>query len=409
MTTATIVPFWNRLRDISLYPFRDAAKYSLIVLALGLFLLGWLPILGALFWAAAFKYAFEILLASANGKLKSPEIVLGVDNHVVGRYIALQTLSVAVPLAIAGAGAPVLGIVLFILFTLAQPAAIMGLALTQSLRRALNPGLWFAVMNRVGWPYLALFGLMLVMQLSAANASGLVAEVLPGFMVRAIAIVFSLWSLFATFHLMGYLVYQYHEEFGFEPSILKEEATLPFNRDRELLENASAKLQAGEAAAAAQLLREELRSRAVSAEVHELYRRLLKQQGDRAALIDHGRSYLHLLMIEKQPAKALVVARECFELDPNFSAMDNEHNVQLAERAVFAGQSRLAIDLLLAAWQREPEHHAAVTWVLRAVELLTRQSGRESEARQLLQTARQRCQDPDLLARIDANLAAIPA
>lgn len=41
---------------------------------------------------------------------------------------------------------------------------------------------------------------------------------LPPVVRELTIVVASIWSLFASFHLMGYLVYQYHEELGYEPS-----------------------------------------------------------------------------------------------------------------------------------------------------------------------------------------------
>lgn len=408
MSTQPIVPFWNRLPAIARYPLRGGALITLITLSALMLLVGWVPFVSGLLWIAAFKYAFEVLQASANGRLQAPDVVLGADNSVVWRYILLQFLTFAVPIGVGIAVEPALGIALFIAFVLVQPAAIMGLAMTGSLTRALSPDLWFAVIGRVGWAYLALFGLLLVIQFSGANASALLDKVMPSMLADALATVFSLWSLFATFHLMGYLIYQYHRELDFEPSANQQAAARPFNRDQELLDTVSAKVQSGDLGSALQLLRSEIRSRAVGVEGQELYRRLLQQAGDSRELIEHGRSFLHLLMMEKQDKRALSLALECIELDPAFTALELEQNAGLARRASFAGQSRLAINLLLAAIRHPQSHADKPAWALQAADLMTRQSGREAEARALLQQVRAKCDDEALLGKIDTQLAAIP-
>ena len=76
-----IVPFWNRLREITLYPAHPHALLTIGVLAV-CHLAGYFPgvgfILDLLVWIALYKYAFECLRATANGRLEPPEIVEGV-------------------------------------------------------------------------------------------------------------------------------------------------------------------------------------------------------------------------------------------------------------------------------------------------------------------------------------------
>ena len=409
MNTASIVPFWNRLPDISLYPFRGAAMFTTAVLAGGIILLGWVPLVRPLLWIAAFKFAFETLERTANGYMKAADVPSGMDNSLVWRYLLLQVLTIAIPVALSVLLSPTAGIACLVAIVLVQPAAIMGLVLSGSLRRGLNPGLWIEVMSRVGWPYLALVGLLLVMQLSAANASESLSSVLPWYLASAVATVFSLWSLFATFHLMGYMIYQYHEALDFEPSSLHNTPLRPFDRDAELTDLASQRVQQGDVQGAMQLLRAEIRSRAVSADAQELYRRLLRQCDDRKELLEHGRSFLHLLMVEKQEKRALALAHECLQLDPKFTAPLVEQNAELAKRASFAGQSALAVSLLLAAISHADSHSDKPSWALQAADLMTRQSGREAEARALLIRAKSECRDENVLSRIDAQLAGIPA
>lgn len=409
-----IVPFWQRLRPIASYPFRGAALYSVLALTAFIVVLGMLPgvgwIMAAIGWLAAFKYAFESLRHTAHGRLEPPEVVLGVDDSVVLQYILLQLISVLFPLMAGFAFGWPVGIALYALLALVQPAAIMGLAMTESLGAALNPSLWLSLISRVGWSYLALIGLMLVMQGSAANADGLLSMLLPGFFARPLGVLFSLWALYATFHLMGYLLWQYHEALGIEPKSLTEEADRPPNRDRDLLESAGERVRDGDPAAALALLREEMRGRAVSIEVHELYRRLLRQAGDNQGLAEHGPLFLHLLLLEKQERRALGLARECLDADPDFCALEPEDSARLAERALLAGQRALALELLTALTRRHPKHAELPRWCIRAADLLLREAGREAQARALLEQARARCPADDPIgAQISAQLATLPA
>ncbi|HEX6834779.1 MAG TPA: hypothetical protein VF132_14670, partial [Rudaea sp.] len=77
----TIPPFWNRLREITLYPAHASALSTIIVLALCK-LCVYLPFGGLLAVAvtiAMYKYAFECLRATSNGYMQPPEIAESID------------------------------------------------------------------------------------------------------------------------------------------------------------------------------------------------------------------------------------------------------------------------------------------------------------------------------------------
>lgn len=407
--TVPIPPFWSRLRAIMAYPFRGAAGITLLVLVLAMMLLGWFPVVGFLAviicWLAAYKYAFEILQETAHGRLEAPERVLQVEDSVVLHYLGLQIVLLGVPLLV-GMRAPGIGLGLLIASALVQPVATMVLAMTGSIVPALSVPRWLAVIARIGWAYAALVALLFVIQISASNATELLARALPVLLAQPLAIAFTLWGLFATFHLMGYLIYQYHRELDFEPEAVVGLPGLPPDRDQTLLDAAAERIRAGEAEAARSLMAEEIASRAVSAEVHELYRRLLQQADDRAERLRHGRVFLHLLLLEKQERRALALARECLDLDPDFTTPQPEDAAGLSERAAALGQRGLATDLLRAAIRAAPKHPSMPAWTLRAADLLLLQAGSEDEVRVLLERARERADEADR-ERIDQRLSAL--
>src|SRR5690606_119866 len=214
-------PFWQRLRAITLYPFRGAALASLVALTLAS-LLGMIPVVGwvvaLLVWIGAYKYAFEVLRATADGRLEAPEVVLGTGDGVVARLIAMQLVFIVVVLAALLVGGPIIGLAVLALVAFMQPGCVMSLAMDGSLAHALNPSTPLALVGRIGWPYLAVFGLLFVIQASALTASVWLARWMPPVIADLAVTAVSFWGLFAAFHLMGYLIYQYHEALGYEPA-----------------------------------------------------------------------------------------------------------------------------------------------------------------------------------------------
>lgn len=411
---ATPVPFWQRLRDITLYPVRGAAFVTLITLTLASLLgnvpgVGWL--LGIIVWLAAYKYSFEILRATADGKRDSPEVVLEISDGTVWRFIGLQIIFIAVTVIAGIFGGPVAALVAMVLVALMQPGCIMSLAIDGSLPNALNPATALSIIARIGAPYFAAFGLLFVIQVSTATAGGWLAQFMPIVLGQLVVTFFAFWGLFSAFHLMGYLVYQYHDELGYDPDTHRNPAPRlhAVQRDSELLEQAQALVRDGNQDAALALLREEVRSRVVPLDAHELYRRLLRAGGDRAAVTEHARLYLHLLMSEKRERPAMNLLREALQDDPAFVPLEIEHGEQLASRARLGGQAQLARDQWLALLRAHPRNPSAPQWALDAALLMAERFGQDAQARRLLEQALLRCEDAALRERIDSALKAIPA
>ena len=402
-------PFWQRLRAITLYPFRGAAFYSLLALTLAS-LLGLVPVIGwlisLLVWIGAYKYAFEILQATADGRMEAPEVVLGVDDGVVTRLIGMQLVFIAVVVLAMWLGGPVIGLATIAFIAFLQPGCVMSLAIDGSLTHALNPATPLGLVQRIGWPYLAVVGLLFVIQASMFTATVWLAQVMPPLLADLAVTAVAFWGLFAAFHLMGYLVYQFHQVLGYEP---RSHHALPGRHtpDAELLAEAEGYVHDGQLGTALELLRGETRSRAVGLETHDLYHRLLRQNGDVAALSEHAREYLNLLLLEKQDRRALGLLRESLDADPDFVPVQIEHAVHLLERARLAGQNQLASDCLQALLRAHPRHPQAPRWGLETALLMLDRMDRDDDARALLAQARERCDDPELLDRIDAALKAL--
>ena len=409
MSNKTIEPFWERLPAIARYPLREGALYTIIALT-ACSLLQYLPdVLGMLFilvlLVARYKYAFEILRHTANGHLDPPEQALGADNRAVWSYLfamlggfALIQFSFWYFGVAAGYG-------VWLLLTVIQPAVAMSLAMDGSLVHALNPGTWGAVIARVGGPYLAVVALLFVFEISVSNAVGLISYVLPTFLSSLIATAFMLWGLFATYHLMGYLILQYHEALGFDPDSIDGGSALPPDRDQTLLDAATQLVQDGDTDTAVARLREEIRSRAVSSAVHQLYRRLLKSAGDKAGLAAHGRQFIGQLLAENDERTALAVARESLEAEPLFKPLLCEHATRLAAAAERQGQSALAVQLNEIAFKGFPKEPAAIDAGIQAAHTMSERQGRDTDARALLLAARERGPSPEQAERIDAMLA----
>ncbi|ELQ13543.1 DUF4013 domain-containing protein [Xanthomonas translucens] len=407
---STPAPFWARTRAIALYPLRGGALFALIALTLCR-LLGMLPgigwILGMVTALAIYKYAFEILRHTADGYMEAPERGFDIGDGVVLRLLALMIVLGAVVVAAALLAGPIAGMLTLLAVVLLQPGFLISLAIDGSLRRALNPAVSIGLALRIGWPYLAAFGLLFVIQASALTAANRLQQYLPPLASDLAVGVVTIWGLFAAFHLLGYLVYQYHEVLGYEPAADDDATHARHDPDQRVLDEAEQFVRDGHAVEALQLLRGEVRSRAVSLEVHELYQRLLRSGGRADDLREHSRQYINRLLQEKQERRALALLREALNADPDFAPLLPEQASLLAERAQLAGQFKLALDGLLAArraWPKEPEFSV---WSLGAALLLAERCGDDAQARTLLQDALAHCEDEAQRGKLQAALKAL--
>lgn len=409
-TTAPIPPFWSRLREISLYPFRGTALASLVTYSL-LSPLTFLPglggrILALIIWIAIWRYCFEILAHTANGHMEAPEFASHTDTGAVLRFIALGLIWLLAIVLAARYGGRVAATFAVLLFGLLLPGAVMSLAIDGNLPQALNPLTPLAIMRRIGPPYLAGVALLLVVEETSTTMQYLLERYLPLPIAAILGTTASIWALFVAFHLYGYMVFRNHEALGFEPAAPEGRKPLR-TRDTDLVEQTESQVAEGDAEAALARIRAEMDERAVPLATHVLYRRLLRGRDDKAELVRHAHPYLSLLLFEKKEREALALVNETLALDPDFSPGQPEDGQRLAERASRLGQSELAIRLWLGMLEHWPRDPARPQWALAVVPLLARRD-RVEEARAVLKQVAGEATSAGYGEQLAAALAELP-
>jgi hypothetical protein len=410
MNDQAIVPFWQRLREITLYPTQTSALITICVLALarlvGLLpgLVGWF--LDLLVTVALYRFAFEVLRATANGRMEPPEGMTEVDSSVGWMGIWLQVIFIVVgALLIIFLGW--IGLALCVVMMFGYPGAVMSLAIDQNLGHALNPSTWFQVMTRLGWPYFVAFGLILVIFISAGNAQAWLSSLLPLLFGLPIFHFISGYALIATFHLMGYLIWQYHEELGYEPEAQVRLERKSEDPDQFILDEVAQMVRDGETDMATDALRAHLRERGGTEQVHTQYRKLLRLKGDVAELLRHGKEYLPMLLAQDKEKAAVELYRELSELEPTFLPTDAEGNVRLAKRAHALGHAQVALRLINGFHKRHPRSADIPAMYLLAARLMSERLGKDAEAKALLMQIRNAYPNHELLPQVDALLALI--
>jgi hypothetical protein len=405
-----IVPFWDRLPEITRYPAHTSALITIVMLAFGNLSI-FLPfgqILSLLVTVALYRYAFECLRATANGYMEPPELMQSTDSSLGWKQIGLMIIFILVAILGVALLGPKLGVVLILFLGICLPGATMTLAMDESLSGALNPAKWIAIVTRIGWPYLAVVALCLVILASQNYAAAMAASVLPLFIAVIVVGVISNYALIMTFHLMGYLIYQYHDAVGFEPVAPQMVRALARpDPDQDVLDEVAAFINEGKPENATELLRGHLRNRGGTPAVHAQYRKLLRLANDREELLRHGQEYLNILMAQDKSRLALEILRDCQTIEPTFGPTDAGQITELARLAAHGAQAELALRLLSGFHKRFPKSRDIPKNYLLVATLLHERMNQDEKALALLKYLKANYPDDELMPEINEQMTMI--
>ncbi len=379
----------DRLPAIFAYPAHKAMLWMIAALS-ALRLLNHLPsLLGTVFelafWVMGFKLAVEALVNTVHGRFEpmGAEDMMATDGEAVNQILLMLVVLLPI-LAIAIWGSPVLALGLLALAVLFLPAAVILLAVDDSLPHALNPLAWFPLIGRLGGVYFGAVGLLAAMVVISIVVQTLLYLVLPSNMGMLPGSFVSLYLLVAGYHLLGYVIHANHVALGLDvaPAVPRARFANPLEDDA--VAEAEALAEDGDPAAAARRLQDMFRGRGASDALHDRYRQYLQQAHDTAGLLDHGREYISRLLATGQDKRALAVLVEQRAMDPSYRHALPDDVARLVAQAARTGQAQLAVTLAEGFEASFPEHPEAPQVVITASELMAERLGREAEAEQRL-------------------------
>jgi tetratricopeptide (TPR) repeat protein len=285
-----------------------------------------LPVSAAI-WGLLLKYSYAVLKNTAQGRLSPPEINMETmfgDFGVVFKQIAIYVIVGVVFLWVAKTFGPIIGLFFLLLAILSLPAMIIVLATTSSLFHAINPMVFAVMALRIGWGYLLMyFFLSLLGAAPTFLARYFIAYLPAGSHLFLFTVAKSFYTLIS-YHLMGYVMFQYHGKIGYEidsedmESALQDKAAEP-NPDKELLTRVDILIKEGRIDDAIALIKGETKGAITNLNLAERYYNLLKLKQLTPEMLSHGRVYLDLLAKAGNKDRLCEVYRECVAKDTAFS------------------------------------------------------------------------------------------
>lgn len=348
-----VIPaFWTRLHKIIAYPFSSVHSIGLIlvlsllgvlILKLG-FSLIMLAILSLplIVWI---KYCFESLRHTAEGHFKPPSLAGKIwedDWMIVVKQAAMYGIIV---------GTLILLIIKFpfhaklttnsfsIFLTVAGPSMLLILIINDSLLQAMNPIVIVGVIFRIGWAYLLLLFFLFLLDLAPFYFLTPIVKTLPlpKEVILFIGFAAVMYYMLVSYHLMGYVVLQYHQRVGYPldletilASLYPQGETGPKNQSTPaanqpqhhgLLNEVALLIQGGEFEKALYQIEQQVEIEKIEdLELSQRYVGLLKMCKQHDKLLDYAPRYLELAAKSGAKSKALETYVQCLSLEKTFTA-----------------------------------------------------------------------------------------
>lgn len=307
-------PFWTRLTSIFLYPLQPTPLILTFILSLlGAFFPGSFFIRLAV-WVIMMKYAYAALTTTAQGALTAPKVTWELINQDV-----LQVFKQFVVFGIIGfVGSFIFGIsiiagVLFAVIIVACiPSIIMVLVSSNSILQAVNPLLFVPIIKRIGWPYLLMYlFLFFLLAAPAALFSVLPLENMNLVLVEFTSLFFSQLYTLVSYHLMGYVLLQYHEEIGYTVDydfFIKhrgdKKQRKPRKPEDELKTGLAVLMKSGKYQEAVQRVRPYILEDNPNLELSEKFHQLLKMTGEHEKAANYAAKHFEVLVKHNKKKKA---------------------------------------------------------------------------------------------------------
>ena len=228
-----VTPFWQRIPRFFRYPFYADPAIQLALLSLPFALAPLLRIFTfGLFVAVLFgfiRFVLKVMEQTALGRLH-PEQYAVISSSpggatplgLFGLYLLLSLILSPLVISLGDFGEFAANLI----FSIVQFACVMIYVITGRISSALNPKQILSVITSIGMPYLGLVAFLFMLSLSVPHAIEFAFLIFKNYLfIGAPLIAFTVMYFYLImFNMMGYVLYQYHEELGYDAAVGFDEA-----------------------------------------------------------------------------------------------------------------------------------------------------------------------------------------
>jgi len=272
------------------------------------------------------------------------------------------------------------------IIALVLPASIMILAVNDSFFRAINPIILFDTVQRIGGPYFIMYFFLMLLINSLMYVTIWMVDFLPSVIYQPLWFFVGMYFMLIMFNMMGYVLYQYHEELDYsiseEFSDSSTATTLvdfdPALREVEIL------FQEGKVDEARQRLLRLIRDNPGNLIYRERLHKLHINLGRIEQMHESSADYIVRLLSEQRPSEAQRVFSECYQLDKTFKFGTGRQRHAMAKLLYKNGQARAALALLNNMHQDYPGYEGIPDAYLLVAKILCETFNEDTKAEQVL-------------------------
>lgn len=414
-----IEPFWKRLPKFFRYPLFPAPLVLISALALAGSLSADFALVGLLLrvvlWAVLFNYAFSALKATAQGDLAPPGVnsrTITEDFFQVFKQAAIYALIWFVFVWLV----PTMGLAVALLFLLAAfflvPAMLILLVTTGSLLHAIDPSMFVRLAMRIGKGYFLMYFFLFLLGAAPAFVGQFLFAHLPQPLSMFIFNLAKGYYTVISYHLMGYVILQYHAEVGYEVDFENfrdptGQPALDSNEDgadSPLLNRLKQLVTDGKLDEAIALIQRRLQAgEPLDLPLSDRYVALLKIRKRKRALRAYCPAHLELLAQAERRDEACRLFAACFQRNPNVN-LSAETLFKIGGWLNETGKMKSAVRVYRRLIQAHPHSVLVPKAYFRSAQILHDRLMLPDKARKILKGLIRNYPDSDIVAQARALL-----
>ena len=389
-----ITPFWKRLPKFFLYPLKLSALAYMAFMTALLFIAALIPLFGWLLQLVILlgftKYAYIVLGDTARGHFDAPPADWRISSDGMSMPLKQYAIFLVTGILIFKLGFGIIGIIILLVMYFALPATAMIIATENSFFRAINPLIWGGTIARIGMPYLVLYGFLILLSGSSIALITLVQNLLPEMVLAVLFVFISMYYTLVMFNMIGYTIYQYHEELGFVVDIDYEETNegkikqVPQD-ESPVIAQLHRLIVDGKTQDAIQYLDGAIASEPDNAELLDRYYKLLTLESDPKLILKAGKKHIPAMVKLGRLNVALDLYRDCLNHNKQFVLNDPEVISTMAKNAKLLGHAKLVINLLNGFAKQFPKRHDIPDLYLLVAKTLSEELNKDATAKQVLE------------------------
>lgn len=393
----TLTPFWRRFPQFFLYPMQTGSLirivgYSLLVSFWGIFPFYLDLVFGFLFLTFFLRYALISMARTARGYFDEPN---GIDDKDAGDwsqvaklflYLACLTLLTYLLNDRYGESGEQIGI---LLFNILAPAGVIIIVINGSFLKALDPLQYIQCIGAIGAPYLSLCFILLSLTGVAYWWGRFLGKHIEAWLQYPLGNFIDFYFILIGCHMVGYVMYQYHDALGLKASVSFESAQAKLEQKKEAnpaIRELNTLVADGNFERAIDLLEIELRKDWDNNDTHDRYQKVLFAADKKTKAMEHARDFINKLINEKRFYLAIDLCEKWLKLDPTFKLNDSDQVYELAKATRMAKREKFALELMQDFIKKYPSHFHIPQMYLLSAQILSEVFHKDLEAMQALQT-----------------------